>query len=507
MMISTAKSGSGEISDSKRNAILMLACLLLLAQVLPLLYVRWVEDESWYSNSAYSLSQYGELRMRIFAPPAQQATFDPRPPLPMLTMAGSFAIFGTSIYTARLPFLLAGIAGILLTYLLGCELRGQALGLAAAVFLSADTLYFLASRTSRPESMVVAFSVAGILLFLQSQRRNSTGLAFLSGLAVGIGALAHPNALAAGIVAGIFALMEFGWSIFRRARAWVFVAGMLLAIAPYIVVELATPTRKAEFISCWTRGQGEPLSAIPRLELSRYSDFIGMPSGRFQTSIPIPYRLHIVLALLACAWLLYRYDRELFRKVGTMVACSMVWWAFLRFQSPRYTATGSPYFALLLAGGMLALLKHRPDWRKMAFAAAALLLLTELGSNYGLLYLYRKADYTGVKKQLESIIPPGAPVYGALTFWMALNDHEYFSWNRTPLAYAVAHGATYLILNDRVLLRGSGFGKDDWAQVRRTAADFVGSGEASLVGRVPNPFYGDLEVYRVNQPPPPRAVQ
>src|SRR5215468_4882744 len=93
MMTSTAKSNTGEISDSRRNTILVLACLLLIAQVLPLLYARWVEDESWYGNSAYSLAQYGELRMRIFAPPAQQATFDPRPPLPMLSMAGSFRIF------------------------------------------------------------------------------------------------------------------------------------------------------------------------------------------------------------------------------------------------------------------------------------------------------------------------------------------------------------------------------------------------------------------------------
>jgi hypothetical protein len=293
--------------------------------------------------------------------------------------------------------------------------------------------------------------------------------------------------------------MEFRGSVFRRARPWVFVAGMLLAIGPYIAVEVATPTRRAEFINCWTRGQGQPLSAIPRLELSRYSDFIGMPSGRFQSPVPVPYRLHIAIALLAAAWFLYRYDRELFRKVGTMIGCSIVWWAFLRFQSPRYMATGSPYFALLLAGAVLALWERRPQWRNAVVAAASVLLLTGVGANYALSYLYRKADYTGVEKQLKAIIPADAPVYGALTFWMAMNDHEYFSWNRTPLQYALDHGTAYLILNDRVLLHGSGFGYDDWANVRQTASDFVRSGGASVIGRVPNPFYGDLEVYRVKR--------
>ena len=100
------------------------------------------------------------------------------------------------------------------------------------------------------------------------------------------------------------------------------------------------------------------------------------------------------------------------------------------------------------------------------------------------------------------MIPRDATVYGALTFWLAFNGQPYYSWNRTPLKYALDHGASYLILNDRVLLKGSGFGKDDWQHVRRDTGAFVAK-NAVLVGRVSNSFYGDLEIYRVLNPAAP----
>ena len=95
------------------------------------------------------------------------------------------------------------------------------------------------------------------------------------------------------------------------------------------------------------------------------------------------------------------------------------------------------------------------------------------------------------------MIPPGARVYGAITFFLALHDHPYYSWNRGTLDYAVNNlGVNYLILNDRVLLNGSGFGLDDWRDVREAANAFVET-HADLIGHVPDPFYGDLKVYRV----------
>jgi hypothetical protein len=51
-------------------------------------------------------------------------------------------------------------------------------------------------------------------------------------------------------------------------------------------------------------------------------------------------------------------------------------------------------------------------------------------------------------------------------------------------------------LNDRVLVNGSGFGSEDWREVRERANAFVET-HADLIGHVPDPFYGDLQIYRV----------
>jgi 4-amino-4-deoxy-L-arabinose transferase-like glycosyltransferase len=479
-----------------RGLILIAACSLLLVQVLTLLTVRWVEDESWYSAAAHSLATTGQLRMPVFAADSVSARVDTRPPLAMVIMAGFFRLFGTSLYSAKLPFLLAALVTIPLTFLLGCELRRPWVGLVGAVALATDNFFFNAARTARPEALAAAFAVLGVLVFLYSQRRNSVGLAFLSGLIVGTGSVAHLNAFASALTAGVLAFLEFRWSIVRRPRPWAFVAGTIIPIALFLGWAFSDAVHRAEFMAMYSYGEGYPLRAIPHLEAIRYSDFLGLPSIRVPLPLPVPTRLHIVLALAASAVVLYRYDRELLWKILALLAPAALWWAYERNPSSRYIAAGAPYISLLLAGGLVALFEAKAAWRKATAAVGALLLLSQVGGNYLMLYMYRQADYMAVTRQLRSLIPQGACTYGALTFWMALSDHPYYSWNRTPLQYALDHGATYLILNDRVMVHGSGYGEDDWAQQRDEAKAFV-RGHARLIGRAPNPFYGDLEIYRV----------
>jgi len=477
--------------------ILMGACLLLLVQALTLFSTRWVEDENWYSIPAHTLITRGELSNPAFQDTALLGKFDARPPMVFFIMAGFFKVLGTSLYSARLPFLLSGLACLFLTYLLGCELGRPWVGLLGAVALATDNLFFLASRTARPESMTAAFALLGILVYLYSRRKNSVKLAFLSGLIVGVAALVHPNGLAAAISAGVFALLEFRWSVVRQPRPWAFVAGLLLPLSLYVAWGMSGAVHRANFIGMYAYGEGYALHDIPHVEMTRYRDFLGLGSMRVNLPINIPTRLHIVLALFLSAIALCRYDRDLLKNILCLILPTMFWWAYLRNITPRYIATGSPYLALLVAGAVVALWSSRPRWRKAVAACATLLLLSQVAGNYLLLYLYRQADYAAVTRQLRALIPADGHVYGALTFWMAFNDQPFYSWNRTSLKYAVDHGVNYLILNDRVLLHGSGLGTDDWVIERTAAAAFV-KDHATLIGYAPNPFYGNLEIYRVN---------
>jgi hypothetical protein len=358
---------------------------------------------------------------------------------------------------------------------------------------------FLASRTARPESMAAAFALLGILVYWYSRRKNSVKLAFLSGLIVGLGCMIHLNAFAAALSAGVFALIEFRWSVVRQLRPWAYVAGLLLPIALFLAWGLSDAVHREEFSIIYGKGQQVAASDIPHGEMVRYRDFLGMGSIRVSLPVNVPTRLHVVLALFLAAFILYRYDRDLLKTILCLILPAMAWWAYERNITPRYIATGAPYLSLLLAGAVVSLWKFKPAWHKATAAVAALLLLSQVAGNYLLLYLYREADYAVVTRQLRAIIPADAHVYGALTFWMAFNDMPYYSWNRTNIKYALDHGVNYLILNDRVLLHGSGQGPDDWIERRTEAANFVRD-HATLVGHAPNSFYGDLEIYRVNAP-------
>lgn len=480
---------------------MILAALLLLLQAVPLLSTRWVADESWYTAPAHSLATTGELRIRAFPSTSGQGRVESSSPLFMVVLAGIFKLLGTSLYTARLQSLLSGIAGILLTYLLGCELQNRRIGLLAAVFLATDNMYVMASRTARQETMTTVFALAGVLLYLYSSRRKSVGLAFLSGLAIGGAVQVHPHGLAAALAIGVLAFLEFRLRIVCRARPWAFAAALLLSLVPFLWWANSNPAYRQDFVHMYASGELHPLSEIPSLELSRYADFLGMPSSRFRMGIPVPYRLHVVLALLAAVFCLYRYNRPLLWKLMCFILPYMLWWAYIRNPSVRYTATASPYFAILLAGAALALWDQKPAWRRMVAAVAVLLFVAQVGSNYALLYLYRKANYVQLADRLHGLIPRDATVYGSLVFWMAFHDQPYYSFNRTPLQYALDHGASYLILNDTIMATGSGYGEDDWRSVRQSATDYVRT-QATLVGRAPNPYYGDLEIYRVNNPKP-----
>src|SRR5579872_6107691 len=92
-------------ADSTKRWILIFACLLLLLQTIPLLGTRWVADESWYTAPADSLAHHGELRVRAFPDTGGQGRFEAMSPALMMILAGFFKVLGTSLYSAKAPYL------------------------------------------------------------------------------------------------------------------------------------------------------------------------------------------------------------------------------------------------------------------------------------------------------------------------------------------------------------------------------------------------------------------
>ena len=194
---------------------------------------------------------------------------------------------------------------------------------------------------------------------------------------------------------------------------------------------------------------------------------------------------------------LYIRQRRVFWQLVLLAAAAMGWWLYLANKSVRYTAVAAPVFALIVAAAAVAFSTSRTR-RRLAAAVCLIYALNQIAGNAYLAWRFRHADYGRLSAELRQTIPLDATVYGANTFWLALYDRRFYSYDRSPFDYAIANfKPTHLILYDRLMLGGSGFGVDDFQEVRTKASAFVGA-HGERIETIADPFYGNLEIYRVH---------
>lgn len=484
------------MSPSKQWLWAGLAGLLFLAQQLPLFQHRWVEDESWQSIPAYALITEGRIRNPTFADTDDEFAVAVKPPAHTLVLAPIFKLFGVGVAQARLPSLLAGLGVVVFTFLLGRELAGPTAGIVSAWLVTADNSLFVAGRTARPEVFSALCAVLAALLVLRPQAARRVVPALGGGLIVGVAMMFHPNGMATAVATGGLLAMQSGRQFWRDKRLWACVAGVALVVAAFLVWSHSSPAHSEAFARTYSRGENVPLLTKIQSETSRYADFLGVGNLRLNFPVPIPVRAHIVAAIVVAFVVLAWKQRRTFAVLAMLSVPYLLWWMYLPNKSARYFAVVAPFFALALAAAACAFAAER-KWRVRAIAACVIVGLSQLAGNLFLLYKSRPASYVVVERELRQLIPPGSSVYGAITFWVALHDRAYYSYERMPFEYAIAkRRPEYLILNDRVMVKGMGWGLDDWGKLRTTANAFARE-HGELAGRVSNPFYGDLEIYRV----------
>jgi 4-amino-4-deoxy-L-arabinose transferase-like glycosyltransferase len=366
--------------------------------------------------------------------------------------------------------------------------------------MSVDNFLFLAARTVRPEAFVSCFGALAVLLYLLSRRHDSLLLAILSGIALGLSFNYHVNGFVIALSLGLLLLAEFRLSIWRSKRAWALVLASAATPIPFCVWLAGDPVRWEAFRTLYGRGGVLRLQDIIRSEAVRYADLLGIGNQRLHfLPFPLPLRFHIVLLIAVSLGVLAWRRRFLFWTILALVVPSLLTWPMEVNPSARLFAITAPHLASAIALAFEAI--DRPKWRMVCGCWLRLVTVSQLVGKLLLLRQSRMADYVTCSRRIRAAVPQGAHVYGAITFFMALHDLPYYSWNRTPLDIAVQkYGVTYSILNDRVLVYGSGLGLDDWKDIREAAERFVRT-NAILIAKVPDPFYGDLESYRVKPNP------
>jgi 4-amino-4-deoxy-L-arabinose transferase-like glycosyltransferase len=478
------------------RVVLALACLLLFIQCVVLIQTRWVEDESWNTDESVTWMREGRLRMSSFNADLASVV-DARPPLTPIGMGTTFRLFGIGIAQARMFSVVAGIGTVIVVWLLALSFWGPLAASLSAMAAATDLFIVIASRTARPEIHCAFFCSLALLLFYKAREKNSFLLALGSGLSLGAALNFHPHGVGFVAAIGVLLLIEFRARVFLEKRFWALVAGVALSIAPFAIWICSAPVNLQAFRQVYLGRLAVPLSEKLAAEWPRYADFLGFGNRKVPLIGSVPVRLHLALILLAAFVLVYRKNRKLAIELGVVVVVNLLWWADQVSKGPRYFAVIAPIFSVIVGVG-LAQLSTLGKRRRQASALLFLLYAgTQLAGNVLWIRLGRKADYPQVAQGLRAAIPPGASVYGAITFYMALNDRVYYSYDRTPFPYALANlHPQYLILWDRVMMHGSGTGLDDFVGLRGQLTSFVRD-HATLAARVPNEFYGGLEVYKV----------
>lgn len=474
---------------------LLLPCALLAVQALPYFQYRWVEDESWYSMPAVSLLTTGELRNPVLPATELESVVDARPPFMPWSLAVAFRALGFRVAAARLGEFLAAMLTLLVVYAVGRELGNSLAGLIAALFVASDNFLVIAARTARPEAWVTLCAACAFLLILRSHTRDSWKIALAAGFVAGSACLFHPLGVAWFFGLSLLLVYQERRGILRSPRAYAYVGAFAVSLLPFVIWLFSSPQHSAAARHLYGQSSGGTWILILAKEKLRILDFLGVSNQRLHLPFPFPLRLHIALAIAAAYAILLRLKPRIFWPLAILVTTFLIGLLKLPNATARYYAVAAPLFGLAVGFAVTALAGSR--WHAAAVAVCALCIVTQVGGTVLLLLQARHADYRALTAKLRAEIPAGHSCYAAMTFQFALFDRGCHCYDRTPFSYtAEVQKPEYMILGDRVMMNGSGLGDDNFEELREQAFAFV-QRMGYLSARIEDPFYGDLQVYRI----------
>lgn len=322
-------------------------------------------DEAVKGYDAWSVlhtgrDQYGERFPLVF-----RAIGDYREAAMPYLIAVSEAVFGPTDFAVRLPAALAGVALVGATFLLGSELGGRRVGLAAAGILAVSPWGVQISRLAFRAGLVPLCVTVGLWLFLRAIRRGGTlvpaGAVLGLSLHTYLGARAFLPLLLLGIT------LVYRRELLARPRATLFgAAALALVAAPLLLWGLGN---RADFFghAGASAGWREAGGALPFVAQTarKYAAYLG-PGNLMLHGDPYPvpstgrfgvlYWPEVPLFLAGVVLLVRRH------RPGDVL---LMWWLLTFPLAPAFTegsppdwlrsSSGLPVFELIAALGLVHL--------------------------------------------------------------------------------------------------------------------------------------------------------
>ena len=267
-----------------------------------------------------------------------------KPPLYYWMVAGSFKIWGTGEFAARLPSALAALLGVLVTVVLGRRLWGEEKGWWAGIILATSLIFAVYTHIVIFDMVLTLFITLSIALFWLGMVEMKKKLFYLSAF---FGTLAF---LTKGPIGVLIPAMAVGPPLIYRIRKgqkpsipWVSMLFIFLVTsAPiYLTAELKSPGYCYKFF--WEEN------------ILRYL------TPRFHRPGPWYYYLVVILVgLFPWTWFLKNIPKGIERLrathsdqllfLGSWILLPTLFFTFSRSKLPHYILPTFPAWALLLAG-------------------------------------------------------------------------------------------------------------------------------------------------------------
>ena len=151
-------------------------------------------------------------------------------------LAPWFGLFGVGLFQARLLGVLLGLGVLLLVASIGRRTIDATAGLAAALFLAADSNFLGGVRNARTDIPSVFFVALALCAYLIGRERSRAGWFAASGAAVGLAMLCHGNAFWIAPILLVWYLRDYGRRALTAPFGYAFLGGLLLTFGPYLAI-------------------------------------------------------------------------------------------------------------------------------------------------------------------------------------------------------------------------------------------------------------------------------
>jgi 4-amino-4-deoxy-L-arabinose transferase-like glycosyltransferase len=509
-------------SNLKHLELIIVLILLILFSITSILYLDifpkvWM-DEGWDSTTAYTFQKDGTFRNLTLESASrgnQDVHFLQPRILSNIFMTPFYALLGIGSVQGRLASVFMGALAVIGLYFLSRKIGGIVFASVCVIFFIFDNLFFVVTRTIRPEIYVVTIAIWALFLILNAG--TDFWKLFFGGVLLGISLYAHPNAFLVLIAVLIIALSQVNRKQYGKILLPM-VLGIAIGFLPYALY-VGYQDGANHFHDFWLQIHDRAgvltntknfLSGALATELERYTSYIFFP-----------YRLAIFLIqIVAIGYAFY--------KKGDMFNHSFLIFIFVQVllfpilisaNTSRYLTVLMPVVIILVIKMVWGMAKWSYDitlpdiitsvterhlTTLIPIALGLILFINQIGGDFWAVWQSRDCSFSPFITQVRNLVPSGKKVWGAMTYWFGFYDYPYRTeWTINNYEEMSKFQPDYVILYDNSEIWGNKSGVTKRFEpnyvmepVRNLLSQLVKE-RGVFVGSVPNSCYGDVEIYKL----------